>query len=153
MEGVFFPNHLILAGRGLNHAGKSRSPGAHAYVNPATGDAVDVFTGKVVSIGNLFAVVTIANNIGLPTVKVDNHLADGWGPLQLGHVILVAIAFEAGGPKTTAAWPVKAKGILQPANVEKLGTITALKANFGFIKPGDGSLDAFFHFSEVRGFT
>jgi cold shock CspA family protein len=114
---------------------------------------MEVFFAKVVSIGSAFASCTIANNPGMPAVRVDHGVLNGTGPLRLGQVVLVAINFGAGGPRARAVWPTETKAATQPSSVEKLGIISAVKLGFGFIRPCDGSPDGFFHFSEVRGFT
>jgi cold shock CspA family protein len=147
------PKHLVFEGRGLNYAGDGRAPGSHAYVSPATGEVLDVFFGKAVSVGDAYALLSIANNPGMPAVRVDRNVLDGTGPVRLGQVLLVAINFDLGGPHAKAVWPTEPKPVARPATVEKLGIISAVKMGFGFIQPCDGSPDAFFHFSELRGFT
>lgn len=147
------PRHLVFAGRGLNFAGAGRAPGSHAYVSPADGQVVEVYFAKAVSVGNAFALCTVANNNGMPTVRVDHALLNGSGPVKLGQVLMVAINFEAGGPRAKAVWPVEAKPVVRPASVEKLGTIRVVKdAGYGFIAAADGTSDAFFHVSEARDF-
>jgi cold shock CspA family protein len=154
MESARCPKHLVFQGRGFNHAGAGRAPGSCAYVSPATGEVLEIFAGKAVSVGSAYALLAIAGNPGMPAVQADHVLLNGQGPLRLGQVVLVAIDFNARGPRAKALWPTETKAVSRrPATVEKLGRITNVKAGFGFIRPFDASPDAFFHFSELRGFT
>lgn len=147
------PRHLVLAGRGLNHAGAGRAPGSHAYVNPGTGDVVEVFFAETVSVGNAYALCRVANNSAMPAVRVDSVLLNGNGPLKLGQIVMIAVGFDVAGPRAKAVWPVETKSVAKPTTVEKLGRISAVKPGYGFIRPSDGSPDAFFHFSELRNIT
>jgi hypothetical protein len=156
---VDFPNQLIFAGQVFNFTGRGPSPGSQLYFCPTTGATLNVFGAQVVSTGNLFSLIRVGNNgDAFPSVHVSHALVNGWGPIRLGWIILVAIDFDGTGPRAKAAWPAKrtlpkSAGFSQPATVEKLGTVSSVKPNgFGFIRAGDLSGQIWFHFSEARGF-
>lgn len=143
------PNHLILTGRTLNLAGAGRAPGSHAYMSPLTGEVVEVFFAKAVSVGSSHAVATIANNPAMPAVRVEHSLLNGHGPVALGQVLLIAVEFASTGPRAKAAWPADTG--VKRSDVQKLGTIHAVKHGYGFITPADRTPQLFFHFTELRG--
>lgn len=148
------PRHLVLRGRGLNYTGPGRSPGSHVYVDPARGEVAELYFARIVSLGGRFGLAAVANNAQIPPVRVDHGLLNGAGPLQLGQVLLVGpLAFEPAGPRAEGAWPVVCGMPVRPAAVRKLGTVTAVKPSYGFLRPADGSPDLFFHFSQCHGFV
>ena len=148
------PRHIVFQNRGLNYAGAGRAPGSHSYVDPGRGKVLDLYFGEVIQVGHLFGLCRIANNPAMPTVRVDHDLLNGAGPLTVGQVLLIGpLTFEDAGPRAQGAWSVQCNGARKPAAVDRLGTVWVLKAGYGFIKPADGSPNAFFHFSECVGFA
>ena len=150
------PRHIVLQARGLNYAGAGRAPGSHAYVDPGRGKVMELFFGEVIQVGHLFGLCRVANNLAMPTVQVDHGLLNGAGPLSVGQVLLIGpLTFEGAGPKAQGAWLVKVNGTSNHNRtvVEKSGKVWILKAGYGFIKPADGSANAFFHFSQCVGFA
>jgi cold shock CspA family protein len=153
---VRLPNHVVLQGRGLNHAGAGRAPGSHAYVDPGRGNVLELFFAEVIQVGHLFGLCRVANNTAMPTVRVDHGLLNGAASLSVGQVLLIGpLAYEGAGPKAQGAWLVNGNGHRNHngAAVEKFGQVWILKAGYGFIKPADGGANAFFHFSECVGFA
>ena len=151
------PRHVVFENRGFNQAGSGRAPGSVAYVSPATGQVLEVYFAEVVQTGSLFGLARVANNAALPLVRVDQGLLNGSGPMRLGAVLLIGpLEYLPNGPRAKAVWPVSVQQTappIRPANIERLGVISAVKAGgFGFIR-SDGGADVFWHVTELHGFT
>ena len=146
------PKQIVFQNRGLNYAGPGRAPGSHAYVDPGRGEVLELFFAEVVQVGRLFGLCRIANNTAMPSVRVDHGLLSGVMPLTVGQVLLVGpLTFEEAGPRAHGAWLANLNGSHRPGGAGAIGTVSVIKHGYGFIKPMDGTADAFFHLQPVPG--
>jgi cold shock CspA family protein len=147
------PKHVVLQGRGLNHAGPGRAAGSQAYIDPGSGTVYDLYIVEVVQVGPHFGLGRVADNRGMSAVRVrlDHSLLNGAGALQVGQLLLAGpLSPEAAGPRALGAWPLQIATPRSRSNGEQRGFIHSLRAGFGFIQPAAGGLTIFFHFSQCQ---
>ena len=148
------PRHVVYEGRGFNHAGPGRGPGAVAFVDPGNGQVVEVFFGECVQVGSLFGLRASPTTRRCPWWRVDHALLNGAGPLRPGQVLLLGpLSQETNGPRALGAWPVQTATPARPAHLQTLGRIEELRPGYGFIRPMAGEGRVFFHNSQVQDFT
>src|SRR5262245_42079326 len=83
------PKSLTFRGTVINKAGAGNAPGSTAYVCHTTGQTLDVFRARVIRVGRLFALAAVIGNEALTKVRVDHHLLNGCGPVQIGEELIV----------------------------------------------------------------
>jgi len=145
-----FPRTLRLNGQRLNVCGSGRAPGAHVYINPATGRVLEVYRARVIDTGPYYALGRVKGNSALSSVRIEH--ADFGRQLAVGERVLIGpITYHPAGPQAEHAWPAPHEFRRRPTQYE-LGIVVSVAVNgsFGWVEASHGGQRLFVHFSQVE---